>query len=101
MSGGSQSMLSYTDIKEVLDKALEAEKGLLLTHKDVRAATRFIFRANSFRALTRKENLVVYPDPQHPLHGRCVYDTLSLRRIGEKVRVEKIILDAEIEELKD
>lgn len=101
MSGGSKSLLAYEDVKEVFNRALESEKGLLMKHRDEAAAKRFIFRANSYRALCRAENTKVYPEETHPMHGRTVYDTLSLRRVGTTVRVEKILLDVEIEELKE
>lgn len=100
MSGGSRSMLAYEDVKEVFNRALESEKGLLIKYHDEAAAKRFIFRGNAYRALCRAENTRVYPEETHPMHGRTVYDTLSLRRQGNNVRVEKILLDVEIEELK-
>lgn len=96
---GAQSLLSYGDVKEVLDKALESEKGLLLKFADEKAATRFRFRANNFRGLDRAENKKIYTEETHSLHGRSAYDTLALTIDGNKVKVKKIIIDFEIEEL--
>lgn len=96
---GAQSLLSYIDVKEVLDKALESEKGLLLKFVDEKAANRFRFRANNFRGLDRIENQKIYADATHAMHGRSAYDTLALVIDGNKVKVKKIMIDFEIEEL--
>lgn len=96
---GAQSLLSYVDVKEVLDKALESERGLLLKFVDVKAAVRFRYRANNFRSLDRVENKKIYTEETHTLHGRSAYDTLSLTIEGSRIFVRKIVIDFEIEEL--
>lgn len=80
----SSSALSYSDIKEVLDQALAAPRGIEVEHKTVAAATRWLSRANTFRLLDRKANAKLYPEG-HDLHNASPYDYFLMKREGHKV----------------
>lgn len=73
------SITSYVDIRGALDRALESVKGVRLKFPDERAAFTFKGRVHSFRYLDRKENKKIYADPDHPMHGRSVYDPLMVK----------------------
>lgn len=80
MSGNSKSLLSYPDIKEAFDRVIQGGKGVRLTFDDYKARDRWIFRAMSFRVLDRENNKTLYPDPAMTMHGRSVYDPLTVRK---------------------
>ena len=73
------SITSYVDIRGALDRALLSEKGVRLRFPDEKAAMTFKGRVHSFRYQDRKENKKVYPDPDHPMHGRSAYDPLMVK----------------------
>src|SRR3974390_1074350 len=87
----SSSYLAYPDVKDAFQRALQG-RGIKLAFKDERAATRWVFRANSYRVLDRKENKKLY-DEFHSMHGRSPYDTLKIWRDGKNVILEPIVLD--------
>jgi hypothetical protein len=72
------SPLSYGDVKELLDKALDAERGIKLIFDKHGYAINMRQRASRFRAMDRESNKKVYPEG-HPMHGRSAYDTLAFR----------------------
>lgn len=71
------SILAYPDIKAVLDKAIESERGVKVEFATSREAERFKARACMFRVLVRRENAKLY-EVAHSLHGRSVYDCLVI-----------------------
>ena len=75
----SSSLLAYPDVKAALEQALTSNYGVKVIFKTKAEAHRFLGRCTSFRLLSRKENLKVYPEPAHSLHGRSVYDGLSIK----------------------
>lgn len=81
--GYSTNITAYPDIRKALDQALESPKGMRLSFEDSRAATTFCGRVHSFRFKDRKENTKIYAEPDHPMHGRSVYDPLMIKRVNE------------------
>ena len=76
----SNSPLAYSDVKALLDRALETERGLRVQSESKAAAWRLVMRLNKFRVIER-DALRRVLDPDHPLYGTCEYDQLSFRRI--------------------
>jgi hypothetical protein len=74
----STSRLSYQDCYDILDKALENQKGIMFKVSDFGAGNHLRVRLHSARTIDREDNRVVYP-PDHKLHGRSVYDPLVIR----------------------
>ena len=75
----STSRLAYTDCSKFLDEALDDNQGARIFIGSYGQANYFATRLNTFRRITRDDNRAMYPDPSLPLHGRCEYDTLSIR----------------------
>jgi hypothetical protein len=95
----STSLLAYPDVKEALERALATTKGVRVRFQDGSSAFRFVARCNSFRLLDRKENLKIYLEPAHSLHGRSVYDVLAIRRSEDNfVTIEPVRLEAGVME---
>lgn len=69
----SSSLLMYEDVQQVMDRALEAEIGLSVQFDKVGDAVHFRQRCYKFRALMRKEALLLpIEDP-----GRVsIYDSI-------------------------
>jgi hypothetical protein len=95
----SSSILSYPDIRQVMDRAIDSEKGVRLKFDTVKSAQTFVFRCNTFRSLDRKENKKIYPDETHSLHGRSIYDTLQVKRREEHVEIVPVKGYADIEDI--
>jgi hypothetical protein len=74
----SKSSLAFEDIREVFNKALEAQKGLRVPCTSRGSAIALRSRFHYFRMLDREDSKTIYP-AGHPLHGRTVYDRLVLR----------------------
>lgn len=90
--GFPNSIAAYPDVEALFDKALASDKGLLLTFADPKEATVNAGRFNAFRVRVRRENKRVYP-ADHPMHNATPYDCLMIRKKGNEVRVEKLILE--------
>lgn len=83
----STSRLSFDDVFEFMEQAFEAsERDKVLripfrkhdnTVDNRGAAIQFRGRIHQARVIDRKDNLSLYPDKEHPLHGRSKYDILS------------------------
>lgn len=86
----STSLMSYADVKEILEKAITSPKGLKITFDDQQKAVRWLSRANTYRTLDRKNNTALYPET-HTLHKASAFDVLNISREGNvivmKVRV--------------
>lgn len=74
----SSSPLAYGDVKELLDKALDAERGIKMTFDKHGYAINMRQRASRFRAMDRESSKTIYP-LGHPMHGRSPYDALAFR----------------------
>lgn len=76
--GYSQSIQSYEDVQQTLDKALQAERGLKINCKDNGAAFALRHRFNAFRKADRREQKKLYPEGD-PRGSSSAYDKLILR----------------------
>lgn len=92
----SNSRLAYTAEYSLLDRAVEAERGIRIEVPSIDAAYYLRMRIHHARSIDRADNKNTYQDQQHPLHGRSPYDILVCRIEGEapawvyldKVKVE-------------
>ena len=75
----SNSRLSYSDCFELLDRAIEEPRGIRLEVVDSNKAGYLRMRIHQARQIDRVENKKIYPDAEHYLHGRSVYDILVCR----------------------
>lgn len=76
----STSRLAYDDALQFLERALADPKGVRACFgTDEGAATHFRMRCHVGRNLDRQENAKLYVDKGHPLHGRSMYDVLTMR----------------------
>ncbi len=82
----SVSLYAYEDCYELLDRALEASEGIRALCKDGGDANQLRLRLHRARILSRSQSMAMYPDPNHPEHGKSVYDDLivSMRAEGRK-----------------
>jgi hypothetical protein len=75
--------MSYKDIYEVYEKALEDPKGIRLAFDTTGDARNYQMRMHNARAIDRRENAKTYPLGD-PMHGQSTYDVLQVRiRHGE------------------
>lgn len=88
--GSSNSILSYEKEADMLEKAINSERGLRATFESEREAIHFIHRCNKFRVLDRRRSKSIYLEPAHEMHGASVYDRIVIRRDGAKVIMEKL-----------
>jgi hypothetical protein len=75
----SESRLSYPDAQAFLDAVLADDVGARRPFPNRGAAFQFRTRCHTLRKICRIDNRKVYPDPQHPLHGRSEYDAIKIR----------------------
>jgi hypothetical protein len=75
----SESRLSYPDAQAFLDAVLADAVGARRPFPTFGAAFQFRTRCHTLRKICRQDNRKVYPDPQHPMHGRCEYDPIKIR----------------------
>lgn len=73
----SNSTLAYTDCREFLEKALDADHGSRIPFRDEGGAKYFQMRCNQYRTLDRADSKLIY-EPGHNLHGKSAYDVLTL-----------------------
>lgn len=79
----STSRLSYDDAFEFFERALTDPKGVRACFgQDEGAATHYRMRCHVARNIDRQENEKIY-DKGAPLHGRSVYDVLTLRVVQD------------------
>jgi|SRR5215472_2194787 len=74
--GYPTSTIAYSDCYEAFDRALEHPKGAKVPCESRDAAERLRTRMHYARRLHRNDNAQIYPDPDHPLHGRSPYDSI-------------------------
>lgn len=76
--------MSYTDCYEMFEKAMADPKGIRLFFPNRKEARHYQMRLHNSRAVDRRENKLLHPDPGHKLHGQSAYDVYSIRmREGE------------------
>lgn len=73
------STLAYSQCYDVLDKALEDSLGVRMKMTSLPSAQHFRMRCHQARKLDRDKNAEIYPETDHPLHGRSAYDVLIIR----------------------
>lgn len=93
MNPMSKSPLSYEDIREALDRALEAKKGVRLKLDSNDSAKNFQHRANFFRRQDREDNTKIFPigHEYNPAgkRGLSVYDKLKISVRDNIVEIRK------------
>ncbi|WP_329700472.1 hypothetical protein [Scandinavium sp.] len=85
----NRTPLALEDVKRVLDRALNATRGLEVNFKTRGEAIYWRGRANYFRRLDRRENAQIY-DETHILHKQSIYDKLRLELSGTAVLIKKV-----------
>lgn len=77
----SSSRLAYDDCFLLYEKALEDPVGarFQVASGDLGQTRYFITRMHQARAIDRKDNKAIFPDPGAPLHGRSIYDPLTVQ----------------------
>jgi hypothetical protein len=70
--------LSYKDVYDIYDQALEDPKGIRLAFPDLGSARNFQMRMHHARAVDRRDNLTACPKGD-PMHGQSTYDVLQVR----------------------
>ena len=90
MPGYNKSPLAFDDLREVFDKAMEAQRGLRVVCKSRSEAVITRSRLNYLRKMDRKENAITYQN-DHPLYMRSVWDKLVLRIPAKGTPEEAVI----------
>jgi hypothetical protein len=107
--GMSNSRLAFSDCYELMEKAIEDQKGIRVKFATEQDAWLYRLRLHNARKIDRKENEEIY-EKGHAMHGRSVYDALimRLRQVTNNgkgawwLRIEKISIDdLEIESLSE
>lgn len=73
--GLSKSLLSYKDVQDLCDRAMQAERGIKVKPGGSMSPQTLRDRIYHFRKMQRAENAKIYP-PGEPMHGVCPYDEL-------------------------
>lgn len=89
----TKAPIAYEDIRPVLDRALDAEKGIRLSFERRSEAVRWVTRANHFRTYHRSQSRIMFPDANDPRHHQCIYDKLVIRRPFDAPEGSKIIVE--------
>lgn len=74
--GSKLSSLAYSDIRTILDRALENGRGVLIRCDTHGQAAHLRQRCYEWRLRDRELNAKTYPDIQDPRHASSVYDRL-------------------------
>lgn len=74
----STSRRSYQDCFDLMEQAIKS-KGVRVQFANEGVAKHFRLRIHKARVIDRDENAAMYPDPNSPMHGISVYDTLVCR----------------------
>jgi hypothetical protein len=89
----SNSRFSYNDCYELMDKAVADQKGIRIKFATTEEAGYFRIRLHTARRIDRTDNVETYPIG-HPMHGKSVYDPLTMRirqmADGIWLRLEKV-----------
>jgi hypothetical protein len=101
----STSRIAFSDCFDLLEKAINDEKGIRIKFASYDDAFNFRLRIHKARQIDRIDNRGTY-DTGHPLYGRSVYDQISCKirsfNGGAWLKLEKITArEFEIESLSD
>lgn len=87
--GTSNNLLSYDDIRDALDRALDASKGVRVVMASRAQATHLRHRVYKFRFLDRKASKDLYPDEKDRRHGSSIYDCLAIEQLEGVLVIKK------------
>jgi hypothetical protein len=73
----SNSLLAHRDVQAALDRALANGRGVRIRVESAGHATNLRQRCYKVRELDRRENAKIFPH-DNPMHGRSVYDALTM-----------------------
>jgi hypothetical protein len=101
----STSRLAYGDCYDLMDKAIADPKGIKIKFAQEGDASHFRIRLHTARKIDRLDNQITFEET-HPMHGRSVYDVLTMRikptTNGTWLRLERIdAREFEIESLSE
>jgi hypothetical protein len=74
----STSRLAYSDCFDLMDKAIADPKGIKIKFAQGEDAWHFRIRLHTARKIDRLDNMAIYEEG-HGMHGRSVYDQLTMR----------------------
>lgn len=86
------------DLRAYLDRALEAERGIRVTCDSHNLAVSLRQRLYRFRKTEQDAAKELYPAFDDPMHGRTVYDRLTITVEGDAVLIRNT-KEPEVEEL--
>lgn len=69
--------MGFTDLRELLDRALSSERGLAVRLETPGQATNLVQRINYFRRQNKIDSRDIYP-ADHPMFNRSAYDALRV-----------------------
>lgn len=91
---------SYADVRALLDRALESEKGIVVTFEDEKVALSKWRICYVVRSRAAKQSMKMFP-ADDPKYGCSPYDKLQFRHKGNKLEILKLSsLNYAIEEVK-
>jgi hypothetical protein len=97
--GMSNSRLAFSDCYELMEKALEDQKGIRIKYATEQDAWLYRLRLHNARKIDRKDNQENY-EAGHGMHGRSIYDQLIMRlrpvlngNGAYWLRIEKLTID--------
>jgi hypothetical protein len=93
---------AFADLRAILDRALDAERGLILRVETPGKAINLVQKINYFRRNERNVSREVYP-PEHPMFNRTQWDGLRVFRPSTdscEVHIDQLSVDIlEVREL--
>lgn len=94
-------MSAFADLREILDRALESERGLVLVMDSPGKATNLVQKMNYFRRQERLMSHELYP-PEHRMFGRTAWDGLRIMKPAkDSCEVHVNPLTADIKEIRE
>jgi hypothetical protein len=94
-------MAAFADLRDILDRAIAAERGLALRMETPGKAINLVQKINYFRRSERAVSRDIYP-PEHPMFNRTPWDGLRVFRPAKdscEVHIDQLSVD--ILEVKD
>ena len=89
----SKNPVAYADCYENFERAIVADRGLVIKYDTVTRARYEVLRMNQARVLDRRTQMKVLPEG-HPRYGFSDYDILIFRRDGSNVYITRHPADA-------
>lgn len=82
------TLLAYSDVREVLDRALTTDRGIRIKLDSHTTANNFKQRCNKLRVMDREQNMSIY-EKDHQLYGVSVYDELTINNFENVLTIRK------------